>query len=197
MADISKKELQKEIEKILKNAKLANTSTKKVIQKLEADLGVDLSDKKKLIDELVMDYVNNLDSEEEQEDDDEEEHDEKDDKNDSDWGKSSPKKRKVEEKKKPAIKAKKKKTGGGGGAKGSGYTRAYKLSPALAELMGAQEMPRHEVVKRVWEIIKVRNLYDPSNRRFVICDKDLLKVMGTSRFRAFGMMKYLKTHFLD
>lgn len=85
----------------------------------------------------------------------------------------------------------------GGRGKGGGYTRAYKLSPALAELMGQEEMPRHEVVKRVWTIIKEKNLYDPNNKQFAICDDALYKVIGTKRFRTFGMMKYLKTHFLD
>lgn len=87
--------------------------------------------------------------------------------------------------------------GGGGRGKGGGYTRAYTLSPALSDLMGKDEMPRHEVVKRIWEIIKERNLYDPNNKQFVVCDDALLKVFGTKRFRAFGMMKYLKTHFIN
>ncbi|CAG9134783.1 unnamed protein product [Plutella xylostella] len=84
----------------------------------------------------------------------------------------------------------------GGRGKGGGYTRAYKLSPALAELMGADEMARHEVVKKVWALIKEKQLYDPSNRQFAICDDALYKVFQTKRFRTFGMMKYLKTHFL-
>ncbi|CAG9569113.1 unnamed protein product [Danaus chrysippus] len=75
--------------------------------------------------------------------------------------------------------------------------KGYKLSPALSELMGETEMPRHEVVKRVWTIIKEKNLYDPNNKQFAICDDALYKVIGTKRFRTFGMMKYLKTHFLD
>lgn len=58
-------------------------------------------------------------------------------------------------------------------------------------------MPRHAVVKKMWEIIKERNLYDPKNKQFAICDKDLLPVMGIKRFRTFGMLKYLKTHFRD
>ncbi|XP_061723323.1 uncharacterized protein LOC133529594 isoform X2 [Cydia pomonella] len=224
MADISKEELEKEIAKILENANLANTSSKKVRQKLEKSFGCDLSDKRKLIDQLVMDYVNSKEddgsAEEEEEEEEEEEKkpakrappkakkrkessedegsgSESDEKpapkkkgrkkkgsdDDDDWGK----------KKEKAPKAKK----AGGRGKGGGYTRAYKLSPALAGLMGAPEMPRHEVVKRVWAMIKEKNLYDPNNKQFAICDDALYKVIGTKRFRTFGMMKYLKTHFLD
>ncbi|OWR45364.1 uncharacterized protein LOC116774793 [Danaus plexippus] len=234
MADVSKEDLEREIEKILKNANLANTSTKKVIQKLEKVFDTDLSEKKKVIDQLVMDYVNSKNSEDEydEEDDDEEEEEEKKPaKRSAPASKASNKKSRKdssdedddasgdsesEEEKKPAPKKGKKKKGSsdsdsdwgkkkekaakpkkGGGRKGGGYTRAYKLSPALSELMGETEMPRHEVVKRVWTIIKEKNLYDPNNKQFAICDDALYKVIGTKRFRTFGMMKYLKTHFLD
>lgn len=83
------------------------------------------------------------------------------------------------------------------GKSGSGYTRAYKLSPQLAHLMGKDSMARHEVVKKMWALIKERNLYDPNNKQFAICDEDLMKVIGVKRFRTFGMMKYLKSHFKD
>lgn len=43
---------------------------------------------------------------------------------------------------------KQKKTGAKKGY--TGFTRPYKLSPELASLMGAKELPRHEVVKKVW-----------------------------------------------
>lgn len=70
------------------------------------------------------------------------------------------------------------------------------LSPELASLMGEETLPRHEVVKKVWALIKERNLYDPKNKQFAICDADLLKVIGVKRFRTFGMMKYLQPHFI-
>lgn len=67
---------------------------------------------------------------------------------DEDWGKN---------KKAPGSTAKK--GGGGGKGKGGGYTRAITLSPELAAIVGAEQMARHEVVKKVWSIIKERNLY--------------------------------------
>ncbi|KAF4532608.1 hypothetical protein B566_EDAN014853 [Ephemera danica] len=80
---------------------------------------------------------------------------------------------------------------------GGGYTRAYTLSPELAAVVGQDSMARHEVVRKIWSIIKERNLYDPKNKQFAICDDELLKVFGVKRFRTFGMMKYLKNHFID
>lgn len=102
-------------------------------------------------------------------------------------------------KKKKAAASKKKKAGGaaGGPRKSTGFTRAYNLSPELSSLMGAESLPRHEVVKKVWSIIKERNLYDPKNKQYAICDDELMKVMKVKRFRTFGMLKHLKPHFLD
>lgn len=85
---------------------------------------------------------------------------------------------------------------GAGTGKGNGFTRPQKLSPELSELMGSESLPRHEVVKKMWEIIKGRNLYDPKNKQFAICDDEVFKVIGVKRFRTFGMLKYLKSHFI-
>ncbi|XP_065079279.1 uncharacterized protein Non2 [Ochlerotatus camptorhynchus] len=104
---------------------------------------------------------------------------------DEDWKRSKPKAKKA------APGAKK------GGGKGTGFTRPYNLSPELAAICGAEALPRHEVVKKVWTIIKERNLYDPKNKQYAICDSELQKVIGVKRFRTFGMLKYLKPHFLD
>lgn len=103
-------------------------------------------------------------------------------------------------KKKRAVAKKPKKTSDGKAkakGKGNGFTRPYKLSADLAAVVGADELPRHEVVKKVWAIIKSRNLYDPKNKQFAICDAELQKVMGVKRFRTFGMLKYLKHHFIE
>jgi len=64
-------------------------------------------------------------------------------------------------------------------------------------VVGADAMARHEVVKKIWAIIKEKNLYDPKNKQFAICNDELLKVFGCKRFRTFGMMKYLKNHFIE
>jgi len=105
---------------------------------------------------------------------------------DEDWGK----KKKVIQK--PAA------TGGGGGrGKSSAFTKSFKLSDELAAVVGADVMPRHEVVKKLWAVIKERNLQDPGNKQFAICDDQLFKVIGVKRFRTFGMMKHLKNHFLE
>lgn len=175
---------------------------------LEAKLKVDFSTRKKELDKLIMEAVNAMKSADEEEESSESEESEPEVKkkkrkaDDSDEDDYSPKKSSYKAKKKRGSsddddsdddwkEAKKKKKG-----KGTGFTRPYKLSPELSALMGAKEMPRHEVVKKIWKIIKEKNLYDKKNRQFAICDEQLEKVIGVKRFRTFGMMKYLMPHFI-
>ncbi|XP_043485117.1 upstream activation factor subunit spp27 [Leptopilina heterotoma] len=270
MADISKDDLRKEITAILKDADLSTMSAKKVRQQIEEKLDIDLSERKKEVDDLVMECLQEKDDggkkkkkaaseesedgeeEEDEASEEEEEEEEKkpakrgppkkaankrkkgssddeesasdEDASDEEYspkkGKPSPKKGKTAKKGKKKGSdsdsdedwGKNKKSGGGGGggggggaaakkgAKGKGgggYTRPITLSPELAAIVGAEEMARHQVVKKVWSIIKERNLYDPKNKQFAICDDELMKVIGVKRFRTFGMMKYLKNHFVD
>jgi upstream activation factor subunit UAF30 len=80
--------------------------------------------------------------------------------------------------------------------KASGYMRSIPLSDAMAEFTGETELPRSQVVKRIWDYCKEKNLMDPKNKQFAICDNELLKVIGVKRFRLFGMMKLLTKHFI-
>merc|ERR1711928_13437 len=59
MSVISKDDLRKEIDGILEGADLDTLSSKKVRQQLEEKLKFDLTDRKKEIDELVMEAVEN------------------------------------------------------------------------------------------------------------------------------------------
>lgn len=173
---------------------------------MEQKLKVDFSSRKKELDKLIMEAVNAMqsaDDESESEEDSEPEVKKKkrraDDSDEEDYtpskkvAKSSKKKRgsSGDDSDEDWKKSKAKKKG-----KGTGFTRPYKLSPELSELMGAKELPRHEVVKKVWKIIKEKNLYDPKNKQFAICDEQLEKIIGVKRFRTFGMMKYLMRHFI-
>lgn len=62
----------------------------------------------------------------------------------------------------------KKGPGKGKGGGGGGYTKAVTLSPQLAAFVGAEKMARHEVVKKIWGVIKERNLYVSSNEYWFI-----------------------------
>lgn len=236
MSDISTEELKKEINAILKTADLTVISAKKVREQVETKLNCSLVSRKKEIDSIVMDFIDNQNEGDENDDDASEEEkseeagseSEEEPSTDDDEKKKSkkrsppatrkpaPKKKRkslnasdsgsesdggsdsdYEQPKKSAAKKKRGKRGAGSGRKSTGFTRPYNLSPELSALMGAEALPRHEVVKKVWGIIKERNLYDPKNKQYAICDDELSKLMGVKRFRTFAMLKYLKPHFLN
>lgn len=54
----------------------------------------------------------------------------------------------------------------------------YTLTPALAAVVGAAEMSRTEAVKVLWEYIRRHGLQKESDKRIVVCDAKLKKVMG-------------------
>lgn len=212
--DVSKESLRKEIHAILKNADLEKTSSKKVRLTLETKFGCDFTNRRKEIDGMVMDYVDSMQNVDSEQSSSEEEQVEKKESpkkaakkrkansdsdasdNDDSGDDYKPKKTapRAAKKTKKADTGKKKEKGTG--RKGTGFTRPYQLSPQLAAVVGSDCLPRHEVVKRVWAIINERNLYDPKNKQFAICDSQLQTVMGVKRFRTFAMLKHLKTHFL-
>ena len=233
-------ELRKAIKGILKDADLDNLSAKKVRLSLQEQYDTDLTDKKKEIDQLVMELIE--ESQEEQEEDassEEELEDEPPQKKKKATKaptapKSKPKPKKTkeevpvndeddesdEDKKDEELaqqlqeelnnsgrrtrsrnapkKKRERKTLAKGDRKGkSAYSKPCILSSELAEVMGSDRLARNEVVKKMWEIVKERNLQDPSNRQYMLCDEQLLGIFGKKKVKTFGMMKYLKNHIKD
>jgi len=48
---------------------------------------------------------------------------------------------------------------------GGGFAKVCSLSPQLQEFLGEPELPRTEVVKRIWAYIRENSLQDPSNKK--------------------------------
>ncbi|BFY97938.1 hypothetical protein BsWGS_00978 [Bradybaena similaris] len=251
MAAPSSEELKKAIKDILKGADLDTLSAKKVRKMLEDKFSVDLNERKKEIDSLVMKMIDEgeedsdagkKDSKEDEENDEngisengsdsesEEEVPKKKAKKSAAPTKSKKKKsaRKADDSEDPVMSSvremddedlakklqdeesglrcrraaapkpkkerekhpeKKKKT--------SLYSRPCHLSEPLAAVVGAKEMPRPEVVKTLWSIVKERKLQDPGNKQFMLCDSQMEGLFGVKRVKLFGMMKYLKKHITD
>ncbi|ESN96184.1 hypothetical protein HELRODRAFT_189144 [Helobdella robusta] len=74
------------------------------------------------------------------------------------------------------------------------FTETCNLSPELAAIMGEDKLKRSDVVKRMWAIVKERNLFDPKNKQWMICDDQMYSVFGKKKVKLFGMMKYLTSH---
>ena len=88
--------------------------------------------------------------------------------------------------------AKKPRAAGGGG---SGQPKQH-LSAELAVVVGETEMARTQVVSKLWEYIKARDLQNPSDKREILCDGKLQNVFGQSSVHMFTMNKLLGSHFL-
>ncbi|XP_008776796.1 protein TRI1-like [Phoenix dactylifera] len=51
--------------------------------------------------------------------------------------------------------------------------RPLPVSPAMRKFVGALEISRPEVVKKIWEHIKLNQLQNPTNKREILCDEKL------------------------
>ncbi|BFY97939.1 hypothetical protein BsWGS_00979 [Bradybaena similaris] len=230
MAAPSSEELKKAIKDILKGADLDTLSAKKVRKMLEDKFSVDLNERKKEIDSLVMKMIDEGEEDSDAGKKDSKEDEENDENGISENGSDSESEEEVPKKKAKKSAAptkskmddedlakklqdeesglrcrraaapkpkkerekhpeKKKKT--------SLYSRPCHLSEPLAAVVGAKEMPRPEVVKTLWSIVKERKLQDPGNKQFMLCDSQMEGLFGVKRVKLFGMMKYLKKHITD
>jgi len=212
MGKLTTEELQSEVKAVLKGADLTTVTAKVVRKQIEEKLGLDLGDRRKEIDSFIMAEIDEKVTSEEEVSEEEVEvapkgrkSKAKDDSDEEEYSPKKPAAKKAAKGKKRKSGndsdedwgKKKKKTKAGGARKQTAFTKSFKLSEELSELMGADIMPRHEVVKKMWAYIKENSLQDPAQKQFAICDAPLLKVIGVKRFRTFGMMKYLKTHFVE
>ncbi len=80
-----------------------------------------------------------------------------------------------------------------GGARG-GITAPVTPSPELAEIVGAKDLPRSEVVSKVWDYIKKHGLQDAKDRRQINGDDKLARIFGKQSVSMFEMNKHLSRH---
>lgn len=77
----------------------------------------------------------------------------------------------------------------------SAFMKPLKLSADLEAVVGKGPMPRSEVVKKLWEYIKGKNLQDPTNKRNIKADAALKKVFGGKDVvNMFEMTKLVSVH---
>ena len=79
--------------------------------------------------------------------------------------------------------------------KSSAFMKPLKPDAALAAIVGADPLPRTEVVKKLWVYIKKHKLQDQNNRRNINAD-DKLKVVfdGKKQVNMFEMTKLVSKH---
>ena len=79
------------------------------------------------------------------------------------------------------------------GARG-GITAPVTPSADWAEIVGKDDLPRSEVVSKVWEYIKKNDLQDAKDRRQINGDDKLQKIFGKKSVSMFEMNKHLSAH---
>ena len=77
---------------------------------------------------------------------------------------------------------------------GSGLMKPMTPSPELAAVVGAEPMPRTEVVAKVWDHARKHELQDPADKRTIVADDKLRAVFGQDRCTMFEMQKLLSPH---
>ena len=77
----------------------------------------------------------------------------------------------------------------------SALMKPMTVSPELAAVVGPGPMPRSEVVKALWVYIKKHDLQDPTNKRNIIADENLLPVFGGEKVvNMFKMTSLVSKH---
>lgn len=67
-------------------------------------------------------------------------------------------------------------------------------SATLAAVIGAGDMPRTQVVKKLWDYIKKNKLQDATNRRNINADDKLKALFGKATVSMFEMTKIVSKH---
>ena len=93
-----------------------------------------------------------------------------------------------------AVEKKVEKTGKPAGGARGGITAPVTPSAELAEIVGKKDLPRSEVVSKVWEYIKKHDLQDAKDRRQINADDKLEKIFGKKSASMFEMNKHLSAH---
>src|SRR3954451_5824690 len=80
-----------------------------------------------------------------------------------------------------------------GSARG-GITAPVTPSADLAEIVGTNDLPRSEVIRKVWDYIKKHDLQDANDKRQIKADGKLAKIFGKQSVSMFQMNKHLSAH---
>jgi chromatin remodeling complex protein RSC6 len=85
--------------------------------------------------------------------------------------------------------------GRGNRAPSPALSKPVKPDDLLAAVVGADEMPRPEVVKKLWDYIKSEGLQDRENRRMINADDKLRPIFdGKNQVNMFEMTKLVSKH---
>jgi upstream activation factor subunit UAF30 len=73
----------------------------------------------------------------------------------------------------------------------------YRLSEELQAIVGTDILPRPQVVSKLWEYIKAHGLQNENDRREILCDEKLKKVLKKDKISMFQMNVPIGAHLLE
>jgi upstream activation factor subunit UAF30 len=78
---------------------------------------------------------------------------------------------------------------------GGAFMKPLTPSSQLSCVVGTKDLPRTEVVKKLWAYIKKHGLQDAKNRRMINADENLKPIFnGKKQVSMFEMTKYVSKH---
>jgi chromatin remodeling complex protein RSC6 len=91
---------------------------------------------------------------------------------------------------KPAAKAAKSGAAKSAAPRG-GLAQPVTPSKELAKIVGANPLPRSEIVKKIWDYIKANGLQDAKNKREINADATLEPIFGKKKVTMFEMNSHI------
>ncbi|CAN0906636.1 Upstream activation factor subunit spp27 [Linum grandiflorum] len=78
-----------------------------------------------------------------------------------------------------------------------GIMKPKRVSPEMAEFVGAAEISRTQTLKLIWAHIKEQHLQDPENKKIIKCDEKLKKIFaGKDEVGFLEIAGLISPHFL-
>lgn len=79
--------------------------------------------------------------------------------------------------------------------KKAGLTQiTYGVSEDLYAIVGSKQLTRPQIVKKLWEYIKAKKCQDTKNRRMIVPDEKLSKVIGNKPVDMLKLATHLNKH---
>ena len=79
----------------------------------------------------------------------------------------------------------------------AGTQPPYRLSEDLQAIVGTDILPRPQVVSKIWEYIKANNLQNENDKREILCDDKLQRIMKTRKITMFQMNVHIGEHLIE
>ncbi len=75
-----------------------------------------------------------------------------------------------------------------------GAHKTVQPSPELSAIVGDKPLKRTEVVSKLWDYIRKHNLQKPEDKRQILADGALEKVVGKKEVSMFELNKHVSAH---